>query len=104
FFSSRRRHTRSKRDWSSDVCSSDLSHRHNLAVDNTIDLNTLGQLGKLRVGGGHVLTIATSQSYRAGRIFGCSNYRGDGTNAIPFHLKSPIVCLTTDTSNIADTG
>src|SRR5699024_10845814 len=27
FFSSRRRHTRSKRDWSSDVCSSDLVQR-----------------------------------------------------------------------------
>src|SRR5699024_11659123 len=27
FFSSRRRHTRSKRDWSSDVCSSDLYFR-----------------------------------------------------------------------------
>src|SRR5699024_12155290 len=27
FFSSRRRHTRSKRDWSSDVCSSDLGFR-----------------------------------------------------------------------------
>src|SRR5699024_11958815 len=27
FFSSRRRHTRSKRDWSSDVCSSDLDNR-----------------------------------------------------------------------------
>src|SRR5437868_9303643 len=27
FFSSRRRHTRSKRDWSSDVCSSDLKFR-----------------------------------------------------------------------------
>src|SRR5207249_7396884 len=27
FFSSRRRHTRSKRDWSSDVCSSDLRPR-----------------------------------------------------------------------------
>src|SRR5206468_5954142 len=26
FFSSRRRHTRSDRDWSSDVCSSDLLH------------------------------------------------------------------------------
>src|SRR5699024_12292443 len=26
FFSSRRRHTRSKRDWSSDVCSSDLKY------------------------------------------------------------------------------
>src|SRR5699024_12032569 len=29
FFSSRRRHTRSKRDWSSDVCSSDLLGRFN---------------------------------------------------------------------------
>src|SRR3989440_7004411 len=28
FFSSRRRHTRSDRDWSSDVCSSDLAARH----------------------------------------------------------------------------
>src|SRR5690349_24886709 len=28
FFSSRRRHTRSLRDWSSDVCSSDLDHPH----------------------------------------------------------------------------
>src|SRR4029434_9391885 len=28
FFSSRRRHTRFKCDWSSDVCSSDLSHTH----------------------------------------------------------------------------
>src|SRR5437868_11381425 len=28
FFSSRRRHTISKRDWSSDVCSSDLRGRH----------------------------------------------------------------------------
>src|SRR5256712_6616333 len=27
FFSSRRRHTRSDRDWSSDVCSSDLVYR-----------------------------------------------------------------------------
>src|SRR5206468_7520178 len=29
FFSSRRRHTRSDRDWSSDVCSSDLSEECN---------------------------------------------------------------------------
>src|SRR5207247_7585411 len=32
FFSSRRRHTRSTRDWSSDVCSSDL-YVHGAAVD-----------------------------------------------------------------------
>src|SRR6478672_5690925 len=32
FFSSRRRHTRSERDWSSDVCSSDLTGGHVLSV------------------------------------------------------------------------
>src|SRR5690606_41020917 len=32
FFSSRRRHTRFSRDWSSDVCSSDLANR-NLCVN-----------------------------------------------------------------------
>src|SRR5439155_7425440 len=32
FFSSRRRHTRWPRDWSSDVCSSDLEVRHHAAV------------------------------------------------------------------------
>src|SRR5699024_9923485 len=36
FFSSRRRHTRSKRDWSSDVCSSDLT-RMFLAPDALAD-------------------------------------------------------------------
>src|SRR5215813_3049858 len=33
FFSSRRRHTRCGRDWSSDVCSSDLLHRRGLGHD-----------------------------------------------------------------------
>src|SRR5207248_8039338 len=32
FFSSRRRHTRSYGDWSSDVCSSDLRGRHSTVV------------------------------------------------------------------------
>src|SRR5207249_8899236 len=36
FFSSRRRHTRSKRDWSSDVCSSDLQVlRTQFALDDS---------------------------------------------------------------------
>src|SRR5699024_11895632 len=42
FFSSRRRHTRSKRDWSSDVCSSDLDTQEaieetELAASSTIE-------------------------------------------------------------------
>src|SRR5699024_5747685 len=35
FFSSRRRHTRSKRDWSSDVCSSDLPFFQQVTVCHT---------------------------------------------------------------------
>src|SRR5437868_13116975 len=42
FFSSRRRHTRSKRDWSSDVCSSDLSNK--MALSAT--LKFVGNSGK----------------------------------------------------------
>src|SRR5882762_2510051 len=34
FFSSRRRHTRFKCDWSSDVCSSDLSSRRSVSLPN----------------------------------------------------------------------
>src|SRR5699024_11312846 len=36
FFSSRRRHTRSKRDWSSDVCSSDLN-KYKSDIQSAID-------------------------------------------------------------------
>src|SRR5207249_3999750 len=43
FFSSRRRHTRSKRDWSSDVCSSDLADGNFVAEHNGIELFTIGQ-------------------------------------------------------------
>src|SRR5699024_7498953 len=41
-FSSRRRHTRSKRDWSSDVCSSDLNEA-GLVVDGPVDEAARGQ-------------------------------------------------------------
>src|SRR5207253_8019879 len=44
FFSSRRRHTRWPRDWSSDVCSSDLIHQESRLA------NCTGGLCSLRVG------------------------------------------------------
>src|SRR5207249_8927629 len=43
FFSSRRRHTRSKRDWSSDVCSSDLAVHAAHAVATTAEAQPDGQ-------------------------------------------------------------
>src|SRR5207247_8272039 len=41
FFSSRRRHTRSTRDWSSDVCSSDLAHVRRVQVRLSFTKHTL---------------------------------------------------------------
>src|ERR1041385_3624133 len=43
FFSSRRRHTRCSRDWSSDVCSSDLTPQEDLAIINAADFQELNQ-------------------------------------------------------------
>src|SRR5207249_9035983 len=40
FFSSRRRHTRSKRDWSSDVCSSDLQQATQLEFVHSSQFTT----------------------------------------------------------------
>src|SRR5438874_8987884 len=47
FFSSRRRHTRSLRDWSSDVCSSDLRKRGQMAEHVTAQIrdDALAQRG-----------------------------------------------------------
>src|SRR5437868_8259756 len=47
FFSSRRRHTRSKRDWSSDVCSSDLGFRRAMARNVSVTPFEAGRWAKL---------------------------------------------------------
>src|SRR5687768_18352926 len=46
FFSSRRRHTRCSRDWSSDVCSSDLSL---VGANREFILNRIPHVGRLLV-------------------------------------------------------
>src|SRR5699024_915191 len=60
-FSSRRRHTRSKRDWSSDVCSSDLKPTNQLLAVMASRVNRVAAglfslffqfvVGQLRIGG-----------------------------------------------------
>src|SRR5699024_12876402 len=47
FFSSRRRHTISKRDWSSDVCSSDLALAHQAYKTGKLDNLTDNQVDNL---------------------------------------------------------
>src|SRR5690606_40889742 len=48
FFSSRRRHTRFSRDWSSDVCSSDLAHHNHFP--GPPEAREAGNLAAHRVG------------------------------------------------------
>src|SRR5690625_7277253 len=65
FFSSRRRHTRWPRDWSSDVCSSDLRY----GPDSDREIITL--LEGFRRNGGKVVSIG--QSYGVGRTIATEN-------------------------------
>src|SRR5687768_17663032 len=51
FFSSRRRHTRCSRDWSSDVCSSDLGRAREIAggQEDVIIIRSLRERGRRRL-------------------------------------------------------
>src|SRR5690606_20130371 len=66
FFSSRRRHTRFSRDWSSDVCSSDLG-----AASGGSGASGIGMwLENPLVGGRRALTLGRGASLRAARFAG----------------------------------
>src|SRR5690349_25163052 len=52
FFSSRRRHTRSLRDWSSDVCSSDLEEPMAAAIGAGLPVQSAGGSMVVDIGGG----------------------------------------------------
>src|SRR6266513_3698922 len=68
FFSSRRRHTRSKRDWSSDVCSSDLVHRSTLVVALAAGALLLGIVAgpALAVGGSEFVSLTNVERASVG--------------------------------------
>src|SRR5699024_11857382 len=88
FFSSRRRHTRSKRDWSSDVCSSDLvscsqllfrsaAAIGNLTHVNRIVQNILHKVGR-KAGDRAILTdFLRSEERRVGKEGRCRWERFD---------------------------
>src|SRR5699024_5594778 len=67
FFSSRRRHTRSKRDWSSDVCSSDLSLQQaaelaGISEEEVKLLNASFKQGYTSPNGPHRLLVPVAQA------------------------------------------
>src|SRR5699024_11295513 len=73
FFSSRRRHTRSKRDWSSDVCSSDLMDQFmkravQLAAENVRDGGE--PFGAVLVKDGRIVTEGVNELHKKYDISG----------------------------------
>src|SRR6266536_3956438 len=69
FFSCRRRHTRSTRDWSSDVCSSDLERRdiwsRVFPPQAEVEELDLDFLARLEITGGNIRTIAVNSAFLA---------------------------------------
>src|SRR3989449_9570743 len=72
FFSSRRRHTRCSRDWSSDVCSSDLEWEHGSARQCGAEEKTMNFTELLRhvgiFGGAVIVSLALLSVFSVGMI------------------------------------
>src|SRR5699024_11501140 len=72
FFSSRRRHTRSKRDWSSDVCSSDLNIVEEVRQSSEIPLVLMGYINPvMNYGISRFCQRARSEERRVGKECRC---------------------------------
>src|SRR5690606_40931352 len=87
FFSSRRRHTRFSRDWSSDVCSSDLTSCLYLRDSQLVD-------------GSATLTSLKVDSY-GNYVYGLTVANQDASHSLTFHLNlaDSLTVLTSDTIN-----
>src|SRR5256884_9926834 len=90
FFSSRRRHTRCSRDWSSDVCSSDLERGGGIGWRSTVLLEVsealtegqlAGPLNKAQEIAALTTTVAVEKIFLGVYIEGGTGFRGSGTEA-----------------------
>src|SRR3989440_723050 len=89
FFSSRRRHTRSDRDWSSDVCSSDLEAQR-IALSNALGSHLVDTL--------YVLDEPTIGLHPAdtGRLLGLLRRLADGGNTVVVVEHAPAAMRAAD--------
>src|SRR5699024_11390281 len=67
FCSSRRRHTRSKRDWSSDVCSSDLGASPKTSCATRAVRTTISSSGDVKEGSKRRMARQRSEERRVGK-------------------------------------
>src|SRR3712207_9163624 len=96
FFSSRRRHTRYWRDWSSDVCSSDLGVAVDVALLESLERDDFGTEVQLRLhvvaGGLESLGVEDRKSVVQGKsvdLGGRRIIKKKRRQYVPVHLISP---------------
>src|SRR5207249_5520938 len=75
-FSSRRRHTMSKRDWSSDVCSSDLERGRQQIEDQHLTREGLGSSYRTLLTAVHQKSFIYRAGHRGGRLVGYPDRKG----------------------------
>src|SRR2546421_9402989 len=73
FFSSRRRHTRSDRDWSSDVCSSDLDKEAVDAILHHPDIKAVSFVGSTPIAK-YIYATAAANGKRVQALGGAKNH------------------------------
>src|SRR5690606_22042149 len=107
FFSSRRRHTRFSRDWSSDVCSSDLILALAFVaalgpgiVNAVIAIAITSWPPYARIARAETLTIRNSDFVLAVRLQGASPFRIITRHIVPLCIPSVIIRVTLDMAGI----
>src|SRR5215813_14343841 len=97
FFSSRRRHTRCGRDWSSDVCSSDLRSRtanrlgaHSIMIGGSEGATRGGSAGGGGSGGGTRLRLARqARGFSQQQLAGMAGVSRQAVSAVESGLSDP---------------
>src|SRR5690349_22325945 len=95
FFSSRRRHTRSLRDWSSDVCSSDLDSLHLVHCPPAgLELEGAGQEGADRAyGDAGAAEFAIERAVELGPDLGFEDRKSTRLNSSHVEISYAVFCL-----------
>src|SRR5206468_8281406 len=92
FFSSRRRHTRSDRDWSSDVCSSDL-----LSTDHVGTVQVRVRAARLLLASSSSATLAQEEPGPSATLTaGTATFSTANSKAFTLHVASAVLRPNTD--------
>src|SRR5438874_3132459 len=90
FFSSRRRHTRSLRDWSSDVCSSDLGRQP--GADLARDWTLTGLAAELHLASGYLVRLFNAATGLPPMAY-LAQLRAEHAAVLLLHTDEPVTSI-----------